>query len=192
MKQDSVQLQVVKIAVGSAVLSLICAVVFIVIGKFDISVLLGLIIGFVMSVGNFILMSLGVVKALETGDELTARRKLRTSYLIRIIGMAVIMAMSLIVDFINPIPVLLSVFYVRITIFVLGFFEKKKSMDEVVASTEPDGHSEIEEPEEEQKEDEFEKFVGSFYKEPKQKKNKEDNDNGDPDADTVGNQPDRK
>ncbi len=161
-----------KISIGSIVCSAIVAVVFIIIGQFDLSVVFGLLIGLVLSIGNFYAMSVTVAKALETGDENEAKKKIRNSYLIRTGIMVAVIAVSIIVKQINPIPVLLSVFYVRLTIFITGLFEKKKK-PEADDTSAPSG--EVQETaaetggadeEEEEQTDEYEKFVKRFSKGP--------------------------
>lgn len=156
----------IKIAVGSAVLSGIVVLVFVIIGKFDYTVLIGALTGFVLSVGNFYFMSVGIIKALETGDENTAKAKMRTSYIIRTVIMLGIMAASFFIPFMNPIPVLLSVFYPRITIFVCDLFEKRKKSDEPSVPVKESAKESAEDPEEEEESDEFEKFVKRFSKGP--------------------------
>lgn len=159
-----------KISVGSLVFSAIVAVVFIAIGQFDLSVVFGLAIGLALSIGNFYVMSVTVAKALETGDGNEAKKRIRNSYLIRTGVMVAVIAVSIIVKQINPIPVLVSVFYVRLTIFITGLFEKKKSgggsaIAEESGETAAESGSE-EEADEDEKPDEFEKFVKRFSKGP--------------------------
>ena len=142
-----------KISIGSIVFSAITAVVFIAIGQFDLSVVFGLLIGLVLSIGNFYVMSVTVSKALETGDENLAKKKIRNSYLIRTGVMVAIIAAAILIKQINPIPALVSVFYVRLTIFITGLFEKKKKGETVTAdpddsAEDPDKGSD-EEPDEE-------------------------------------------
>ena len=161
-----------KISVGSIVCSAIVAAVFIIIGQFDLSVVFGLLIGLVLSIGNFYAMSVTVAKALETGDENEAKKRIRNSYLIRTGIMVAVIAVSIIVKQINPIPVLLSVFYVRLTIFITGLFEKKKKPEDGDTAAPADEAQEIPpeaeaaDEEEEEQPDEFEKFVKRFSKGP--------------------------
>ena len=108
--------EIKKMALGCAVCSVLCAAVFAVIGQFDLSVLIGAAVGFLLSFGNFFFMSLGVIKALETGDEAAAKLKMHSSYIARTVVMLAVMALSIIVDFIHWVPVLVSVFYPRIVL----------------------------------------------------------------------------
>ena len=64
-----------KMAVGILCCSLLMAVGFVIARRFDLSVLLGLIVGFLLAAGNFFFMSVGITRALATGDEAAAKAK---------------------------------------------------------------------------------------------------------------------
>ena len=147
-------------ALGCAVCSAAVALVFIIIGKFDLSVLWGTLIGYALAVGNFCLMSFGIIKALETGDEAAAKLKMRSSYIWRTIVMLAIMALSIAVEFIHWVPVLASVFYPRIIITVRGLINNYK----LKKSPPPEYSAPADDDEGEEKPDEFEKFVSGFSK----------------------------
>ena len=119
--------EIKKMAVGCAVCSAIVAAIFAVIGKFDHTVLIGAVVGWLLSFGNFFFMSLGVIKALATGDESTAKLKMHTSYIARTVVMLAVMAVSIIVSFIHWVPVVVSVFYPRIVITAVGLVSFAKS-----------------------------------------------------------------
>jgi len=155
-----------KMALGCAVCSVIVAAVFAVIGKFDLSVALGALVGWLLSFGNFFFMSLGVVKALETGDENAAKLKMHSSYIARTVVMLAVMAVSIIVDFIHWVPVVVSVFYPRIVITAVNLVSFAKSRKKHLAGEdeEPVPAPAIEDEDEE--EDGFEKFAKTFYKAP--------------------------
>lgn len=149
-------------AVGCGVCSVIVAAVFAVIGKFDMSVLIGTVVGYVLSFGNFVSMTYGVIKALETGDEDTAKLKMKSSYTVRTIIMLAVMGASIVLDFIHWVPVIVSVFYPRVIITARNVWRgiTHKGGDETaVASAAP---APVEDDEEET--DEFEKFVSGFSK----------------------------
>lgn len=163
-----------KIAVGSAILSVIVGVVFFALGKFDYTVAIGIGIGFLLAVGNFFFMSVGVARALEERDESAAKLKLRSSYTTRTFAILAVVAASLLLDWINPVPVLLSVFYANIIIKGTNFwntFVLKKGSEETITSQAP-----IEDEEDEENApDEFDKFVSKFAKGPIPGENKDEN-----------------
>ncbi len=164
MKFDTeVKNENIKIAVGCLVCTVITMLVFVAIGYFDYTVLIGGVVGWLVAVGNFFFMSVGVVNALETGDETAAKLKLRNSYIIRTLAVVVIIALSFYLDFVNVIPIAVSIFYPRIVITVCSVWKtyikkdtaeaerSKESADNVSENSESDSDS-----------DEFEKFVSGF------------------------------
>ena len=146
-------------ALGCGVCSIVVALVFAVIGKFTLPVLWGTLVGYVLSFGNFVLMSVGVLKALETGDEVTAKLKMRRSYVFRTVVMLAVIGVSIAVEFVNWVPVVASVFYPRIIITARGLWRKYKTRNDPPPTYDP-----VPEDEEEEKTDEFEKFVSGFSK----------------------------
>ena len=146
-------------ALGCGVCSIVVALVFAVIGKFTLPVLWGTLVGYVLSFGNFVLMSVGVLKALETGDEVMAKLKMRRSYVFRTVVMLAVIGVSIAVEFVNWVPVVASVFYPRIILTARGQWRKYKTRNDPPPTYDP-----VPEDEEEEKTDEFEKFVSGFSK----------------------------
>ena len=174
-----------NMAVGCACCSVLMAVGFLVARRFDLSAALGILVGFVLAVGNFYFMSVGITKALDTGDEAAAKTKMRTSYIARTIVMLAVMALSLAVDWLHWLPVLASVFYPRIVLTARSlwtWYRHRRHPEEeeeaaAVSRSLPDGDEDdgADEP------DEFEKFVGHFSKGPvpgEEKKNGSGQDSG--------------
>ncbi len=125
MKFDAkVKREIVKIAAGCAVCSAITMGVYLAVGRFDYKVAVGGALGLAVSFGNFALMCIGVIRALEMGDEATAKLKLRSSYIVRTLVQAGIIAYSLSTDWICPIPVAVAVFYPRLTITVCNLLHR--------------------------------------------------------------------
>ena len=184
-----VKREIRKIAVGCIICTAITMLAFFVLGQlgyttFDYTVLIGGVLGFVTAFGNFFFMCVGVVRALETGDEAAAKLKLRSSYLARTVFQIGMIALALALDFINWIPVALAVFYPRITITVCNLWKMfvmkgAPASDSADTTEEPvsDDSDEADEAEQagdepdEEKPDEFERFVSGFYKGDKNTKN---------------------
>ena len=169
--------EIKKMAVGCAVCSLIVAAVFAVIGKFDYTVLVGAAVGWLLSFGNFFFMTLGVIKALDTGDESAAKLKMHSSYIARTVVMLAVMAVAIIADFIHWVPVVVSVFYPRIVITAVNLVAFAKSrkkhlagedepMPDETADPEKTAENSCEYDDDGEEEDGFEKFAKSFYKAP--------------------------
>ncbi len=180
-----------KMAVGCLCCSLAMAAGFLFARRFDLSVLFGILVGFLLAMGNFFFMSVGITRALATGDEAAAKTKMRTSYIARTIVMLAVMALSLAVDHIHWLPVLASVFYPRIVLTARSLWSWYKAGKNPLPSEEgapesaeadlpdalgarslPDGEDGGEnargpdEPDESDEPDEFEKFVSHFSKGP--------------------------
>ncbi len=168
-------------AVGCAVCSVIVVLVLALAGMFDVPVLLGAVVGYVLSFGNFMLMSIGIIKALETGDEVSAKLRMKRSYVLRTIIMLVVMGVSIAVEFLNWIPVVASVFYPRIIITARDLWRKYKTRNDP-----PPQYDTITDDEDDKKDDEFEKFVSGFSK------TKTDGENKPDDAGTASEKNDDK
>ncbi len=149
-------------AAGCLACTAVIALVFVLLGKFDVTVALGCLIGFVLTVGNFFVMSNTLTKALGTGDEVTAKLKMKQSYVTRSVIMLVVMGAAIVVEWIHWVPVIASVFYPRIIIFVRGIVQNIKNRRNPPAEN-PENYVKWEDDEDEGT-DEFEKFVGGFSK----------------------------
>ncbi|MBR5109459.1 MAG: hypothetical protein IK099_04625 [Clostridia bacterium] len=58
--ESAVRTETKKIAIGTGILSVLMLAVFLILGKFDLSVLLGALLGYIVAVGNFFLMAMTV------------------------------------------------------------------------------------------------------------------------------------
>lgn len=58
--ESAVRTETKKIAIGTGILSVLMLAVFLILGKFDLSVLLGALLGYTAAVGNFFLMAMTV------------------------------------------------------------------------------------------------------------------------------------
>ena len=127
-----------NMAIGCLVCSLLMTLGFLIAGRLDLSVVLGVVIGFALAFGNFFFMSIGITKALETGDEAAAKRTMRVSYLIRTVVMLGVIALSLLTDRIHWLPVTASVFYPRVIITVRNLYSRWKHRNDIEPEPEDD------------------------------------------------------
>ncbi len=163
--ETEVKREIRRMALGCAICTAAVILGFWAFGRLDASVWIGGGLGWVLAAGNFYLMSLGITKALATGDEAAAKLKMHSSYIGRTVVMLAIIALSILVDGIHWLPVVASVFYPRIVITAVNFwglYRNRKnppepSAAEGTAEQEEDGDGES---------DEFEKFVSGFSKGP--------------------------
>jgi len=169
MKLDpEVRSELLKMARDCLILSLVMALGFLIFGKLNAAAVYGLLIGYALAVGNFFFLSLGVTRALDTGDEAAAKRVMLLSRTVRTVVMLAVMGVCIWVwtqsERIHWLPVAAAAFYPRIIIGVRGmlawYLHRKDPAPEGSAPY-PE-----EDEDEEAKEDEFEKFVGRFSKGP--------------------------
>ena len=116
------------VALGEAVcVALMCAV-YALIGKFDLSVLLGGLVGLLVAAGNF--FALAVVATLasdkaEAGDPLAGQKLMKSSYPIRLLAMAAVLVLCAKSGFFNVIALVLPLAFVRPILTITEFFKKK-------------------------------------------------------------------
>lgn len=161
-----------KMTLGCLICTGLVMVGFLVAKQFDYTVALGGLVGWLLAIGNFFFMSIGVVKALETGDESSAKLKMRSSYIGRTVVMIAVMAVSLVVDWMHWLPVVASVFYPRIVITANNLLSLAKSRKKHLAGEDSEEgsatekiseQSSREEPESDE-EDALDSFMKGFYK----------------------------
>lgn len=135
-------------AVGVTILSVLMVGIFLIIGMFDTTVLLGAVLGTAFAVLNFFLMALGVQKAAEVmngvqlppeeepaeGEEpadkplspeaTRAKQKIQLSYTGRMLMTVVFAIVALLVPGIHPVAALLPLLFPRIVITIQGLGQK--------------------------------------------------------------------
>ena len=160
MKFDrEVKQDLVFIGAGCGICSVLTALAAILIGEFTIPVLLGCLAGGLLAFGNFFFMTVGVIMALETGDPVAAKKKMRSSRTARTVVQLGVIALTLIFpQYVHWLPVILATFFPRILIGVRGYWQFfRHRNDPVPVSENPAAYDD--EPEET---DGFEKFVSHF------------------------------
>ena len=185
MKLDpEVRGELFKMARDCLILSLVMALGFLVAGKLNAAAVYGLLIGYALAVGNFYFLSVGVTRALDTGDETAAKRVMLASRTARTVVLLGVMGVCIWIwtqsERIHWLPVAAAAVYPRIVIAARGLFAwYAHKKDPAPAQTDRTGTEEPQKPDEpeEETEDEFEKFVGHFSKGPvpgeEQKKNQD-------------------
>lgn len=145
--QPAVKAETQRIAVGTAVLTVLMIAVFLVIGKFDYTVLLGALLGFIAAVGNFFLMALTVQKVTESMPTLPPReekeedqdenadeapeaplsdearqagKKMQLSYVLRLLALGGVAALAISVPCFHPWATLIPMLFPRVVIALLG------------------------------------------------------------------------
>ena len=113
--------------VGAWVLifSAVMEAVFLIIGKWDYTVLLGNLLGFVAAVGNFFLMGLSVQSALGK-EEKDAKSTMKLSQSLRLLLLFVIGVIGYIAPVFNILAVLIPFLFPRIAVALRPLFMKKR------------------------------------------------------------------
>lgn len=116
------------IAAGVAVCTAVMLVVYFLIGKFDVSVLLGGIVGALLSIGNFFFMALGTCLAAdkaEAQDVKAGQLLVRNSYMLRLVVLFVILFACAKSGLFNLFALVLPLVFIRPTLTIAEFFRKK-------------------------------------------------------------------
>lgn len=125
-KVDKVVLKETKyIALWVIIFSLIMEAVFLIINKWDYTVLLGNLLSGAVGVLNFFLMGLGVQKAVMQ-EEKEAKQTMKVSNLLRMFLIFVTVVVGVTVSVFNNWAVIIPIFFPRISILLRPLFDKRK------------------------------------------------------------------
>ena len=108
--------------------------IFALIGKFDNTVLLGGIVGGVMTVLNFFIMAIAVNIAADKAKAQNvsgAKGVIKLSYFGRMVLLAVVLFAFLKSKLCNPIALVVPLIFSRITLSIWGFFSRKPGDEKV-------------------------------------------------------------
>ena len=98
--------------------------VFLIIGKWDYTVLLGGMLGFIASVGNFFLMGVSVQSAV-TKEEKDAKNTMKLSQSLRLLFLFVIAVIAYVVPVFHVIAVIIPYIFPRLAIALVPILRKK-------------------------------------------------------------------
>ena len=116
------------IATGELICIAIMCLIYVLIGKFQISVLLGGLVGLLVATGNF--FALAVVATLasdkaEAGDPITGQKLMKSSYPIRLLVMAGVLILCAKSGVFDVLALVLPLLFVRPILTIAEFFRKK-------------------------------------------------------------------
>lgn len=127
MKIDPAVRQMTRyIALWVLVLSALMEAVFLLLRRWDYTVLLGNLLGAGIAVVNFFLMGLGVQKAVDQDPE-DAKKTVRLSQSLRTLMIFVTAGLGLLLPCFHAVTVILPLLFPRIAIAFRPIFEKNKS-----------------------------------------------------------------
>lgn len=124
----TVQRETGYIAVSVLLLSVLLQAVFLVIGRWDYTVLLGNLLGGGAAVLNFFLMGLTVQEA-TTREEKNARSLMKLSQSLRTVALFAVAALGVLLNCFNTVTALVPLFFPRIAVAFRPLIGKKKSAE---------------------------------------------------------------
>ena len=117
--EQAVKTETTHIAVGVGCMSVLLLVVFVVLGRFDYTVLLGTLLGGGFAVLNFFLMAMAVQRSVSQRDPQKAKKITQSSYTKRLFLLAAVLVVGIKVPYFNWITTIVPLFFPRITIFIM-------------------------------------------------------------------------
>ena len=136
-ENNAVMKTTAKIAAGQAVCILLMFGIFVVCGRFTYKVLLGGLLGGVVTVLNIFFMGLSVDSAADrySGSEKNIKASVQLSFIARLVVMLLCLGLALKSGWFNPISLLVPLCLVRPILFVCEFISKAKTKNGGVQST---------------------------------------------------------
>lgn len=122
----TVKKETVYIACFVVILSMLMESVFLIIHRWDYTVLLGNLLGAAAAVLNFFLMGLTVQKAVLL-DEDAAKTRVKFSQMLRLFMLVIFAIVACLVKCFNPIPFVITLLFPRVAIVFRPYFDKKSN-----------------------------------------------------------------
>ena len=110
---------------GTLILSAVMTLIFVLVGKFNYTVVTGALLGGLASVLNFFLMGI-VIQNVVHDDPETAKKKIQLSYTVRSFALLVILGLGVYLPYFHWLSVLLSALFPRVTILLRSIVLKKQ------------------------------------------------------------------
>ena len=124
---ETVKRECIYIAYFCTILSVLMQAVFIILKKWDYTVLLGNLLSLLLAVLNFYFMGITIQKAVLK-DEADARKLMKSSSSIRTAVLFVVIAIGVALSFFNTVAVIVPVFFPRIAIMFRPLIKDKKEV----------------------------------------------------------------
>ncbi len=118
-----VKSETIYIASISFILSLLLQSIFLIIGKWDYTILLGNIYGLIVTVGNFLLLGITVQNAVKKDPE-DAKKQIKASQSLRLLLLFVCAIIGYIIPIFNILAVIIPYLFPRIAVSLRPLFKK--------------------------------------------------------------------
>ena len=128
-RDPAVKKETAYIAVWVLSLSLVMEAVFLLLGKWEMPVLWGNLIGAAAAIGNHFLLGMTVARALETGEKDRAMLKVRSSMTLRMLGIAAVCAVAVGVLKTNVFATLIPLLFPGIGLKLRPLVDKKQGRE---------------------------------------------------------------
>ncbi|MBR2667935.1 MAG: ATP synthase subunit I [Oscillospiraceae bacterium] len=138
MVSDVVKKETGFILLGAVILSVIMELVFLVLGFWDYTVLLGNILSTAVCTLSFFLMGLTVQKAVGMEEE-DARRRMKGSHSLRYLMIIVVVVLGAVLPWFNIIALLIPLFFNRITVPIRSAIHRRRHPEEMAVRNPADG-----------------------------------------------------
>lgn len=126
MKVDKTVIKETQYIISFVIIfSVLMQAVFLIIGKWNYTILLGNLWGAAVAIGNFFVMGLFVQKAV-TQDEKDARQTVKASQSLRFAGIFVLTVIGILIPFLNSIAVVITLVFPRIAIMLRPLINKNQ------------------------------------------------------------------
>ncbi len=126
---STVRSETIYIAFWVIVLSAVVQAVFLIIEKWDYTVLLGNLLGGCLGVLNFFLMGITIQNAIAKEDEKAAKLTMKLSQGLRSLLLLVIAAAGVVLKYFNTWTVIIPLFFPRIAIMIRPLLDKRKTKE---------------------------------------------------------------
>ena len=130
--QPAVKKETLRIGLGTAIGVVIMLAVFALLGRFDMSVLLGGVIGGVLAVVNFLFLGITVQRVAAQEDEARGRKIMQLSYNLRMLIMLIWVILAVALPVFNWVAAAIPMLLPRVTIAVMqltGYYKKNNEPD---------------------------------------------------------------
>ena len=121
------------IALTTLIMSALMEAVFLIIGRWDLPVLFGNLLGAGVGILNFFLMGLGLQKALDK-DEKDAKATVAFSHTMRFFLMAVVLVLAAVLDCFNLLTAVVSLIFPTVGVYLRAISIKNEESKEDTAA----------------------------------------------------------
>ena len=123
-ERDQIDRNIGDAGAVSIALFLVMLLVYRLLGRFDLSVVLGGLIGLAAAMLNLLLLRNAVRDAVLADDQTVAAAKMRSSYSARMLGLVAATAAAYLIPQADALACIIALLFPRIGIMLIGFAEK--------------------------------------------------------------------